>query len=170
MVTLASGALVVRRASAHGRGVFTTRALGAGTRVVEYTGERISHAEAALRYDDERRRDTHTLLFTVDRSTVIDGAVNGGLGRYLNHSCDPNCESVLDGGRIFFETVRPVRAGEELTYEYRLRRPRPLPRDWRRRYACRCAAARCRGTMLVRPPAAATRVRARARRRSRAVP
>jgi SET domain-containing protein len=144
--------LVVRRSSFHGRGVFATRGVSAGTRVLEYTGERISHAEAAARYDDERAPRAHTLLFAVDRSTVIDGGIGDGIGRYVNHSCAPNCEVFVDGGRIFIETVRDVAAGAELTYDYRLRRPRPLPRDWRRRYACHCDAPSCRGTMLVRPP------------------
>jgi len=157
------GDLVVRPAEAHGLGVFALRDLPAGVLLLEYTGERISHAEGAARYDDEREAHTHTLLFTVDAHTVIDGGT-GGLGRYLNHSCAPTCESVVEDGRIFFESLQPIRAGEELTYDYRLRRPRPLPRDWRRRYACRCAAPRCRRTMLVRPPPAITRVRPARRR------
>jgi len=160
------GALVVRAAPAHGLGVFAARDLAAGVYALEYTGERISHAAAAARYDDERRHDTHTLLFTVDATTVIDGGAGGGMGRYVNHSCEPNCEAVLDDGRVFLETLRPIRAGEELTYDYRLRRPRPLPRDWRRRYACRCASPRCRTTMLVRPPGGLTRPRAGRRRRA----
>src|SRR4029077_9931543 len=61
--------LVVRRSRFHGRGVFTTRRIPAGTRVLEYTGERISHTEAARRYDDGRAPHAHTLLFTVDRRT-----------------------------------------------------------------------------------------------------
>ncbi|MBI3769211.1 MAG: SET domain-containing protein [Deltaproteobacteria bacterium] len=144
--------LLVRRSPFHGRGVFTTHGIPAGTRVLEYTGERISHVEAAARYDDERAPHAHTLLFAVDRSTVIDGGVGDGIARYINHSCGPNCDAFVEDGRIFIETVRDVAAGAELTYDYRLRRPRPLPRDWRRRYACRCDSPRCRGTMLVRPP------------------
>ncbi len=155
------GRLIVRPAPSHGLGVFARCDVADGVRLLEYTGERISHAEAAARYDDERGEHAHTLLFTVDAATVIDGGAGGGIGRYVNHSCEPNCEAVFDDGRIFFETRRPIRAGEELTYDYRLRRPRPLPRDWRRRYACRCAAARCRTTMLVRPPGGVAQARAR---------
>jgi hypothetical protein len=145
-------AFVVRPSPAHGLGVFATRDVLAGTRVAEYTGDRISHAQAAERYDDERDEQVHTLLFTVDRTTVIDGATGDGIARYVNHSCEPNCDAFLEDGRIYLETIRPVAAGTELTFDYRLRRPRPLPADWRRRYACRCGAPRCRGTMLVRPP------------------
>jgi SET domain-containing protein len=142
--------LTVRRSRFHGRGVFATQGIPADTRVLEYTGERISHVEAAVRYDDERAPRAHTLLFAVDRSTVIDGGVGDGIARYINHSCAPNCEAFVEDRRIFIETVRDVAAGAELTYDYRLRRPQPLPRDWRRRYACHCDAPRCRGTMLVR--------------------
>ena len=144
--------LVVRRSRFHGRGVFTTRRIPAGTRVLEYTGERISYAEAARRYDDGGAPHAHTLLFTVDRRTAIDGAIGPGIARYVNHSCQPNCGTFVERGRIFIETVREVPAGAELTYDYRMHRPRPLPRDWRRRYACRCGAPRCRGTMLARLP------------------
>jgi SET domain-containing protein len=162
--------LAVRSSPSHGLGVFATRDLAAGTRVLEYTGERISHAEGAARYDDERGPYAHTLLFTVDRSTVIDAGAGGGPGRYVNHSCEPNCEAVLEHGRVFFETIHDVPAGGELTYDYRLRRPQPLPRDWRRRYACHCAASRCRRTMLVRPPGGVQRVRSRAHRSPRSRP
>lgn len=157
-------ALTVRRSPFHGFGVFATRRIAADTRVLEYTGERISHAEAATRYDDERMPHAHTLLFTVDRATVIDGGVGDGIGRYVNHSCAPNCEVFVEDGRIFIETLRELPAGTELTFDYRLRRPRPLPRDWRRRYACHCGAPRCRGTMLARPPAPRRRVSRKVRR------
>ena len=149
--------VVVRQSPCHGFGLFATREIPAGTRVLEYTGERISHAEAADRYDDADGAHVHTLLFTVDRRTVIDGAVGGGSGRYVNHSCDPNCEVTIERGRIFFDTLRSVPAGAELTYDYALTRPYPLPRDWRTRYACWCDATSCRGTMLARPPRARRR-------------
>jgi len=143
--------LEVRRSPFHGLGVFTTRSIKAGTRLLEYLGERISHVEAGRRYYAAPTPDAHVLLFTVDRWTVIDGGVGGRAARYVNHSCDPNCEADVADGRIFIVSVRDIAAGEELTYDYNMDAPRPLPRDWRRRYGCRCGAERCRGTMLVRP-------------------
>jgi SET domain-containing protein len=144
--------VVVRRSPFHGLGVFATAPIPKGRRVLEYTGERISHDEAAERYYDERAPRPHVLLFTVDRKTLIDGAVGEGSARYVNHSCDPNCTTVIVRGRVYIETIRAVAAGAELTYDYLLTRPEPLPCDWRRRYACRCDAPKCRGTMLGRPP------------------
>ncbi|MCC6850654.1 MAG: SET domain-containing protein [Deltaproteobacteria bacterium] len=143
--------LSVRRSPLAGLGVFTTRAIPKGTRLLEYLGERISHDEAGERYYAAKEPDAFVLLFTVNRKVVIDGGVGGRAARYVNHSCDPNCEADEIDGRIFITSIREIPAGAELTYDYNLEAPSPLPRDWRRRYACRCGAARCRGTIVVRP-------------------
>ncbi|MEO6026048.1 MAG: SET domain-containing protein-lysine N-methyltransferase [Candidatus Binatia bacterium] len=143
--------LQVRRSRLAGRGVFTTRAVPKGALLLEYLGERISHTEAGERYYAAKEPDAFVLLFTVDRKVVIDGAVGGRAARYVNHSCAPNCEADETGGRIFITSIRDIAAGDELTYDYNMEAPQPLPRDWRQRYACCCGAERCRGTMVIRP-------------------
>ncbi len=143
--------LKIRRSRLQGRGVFTTRAIPKGTLLLEYLGERISHDEAGERYYAAAKPDAFVLLFTVDRKVVIDGGVGGRAARYVNHSCDPNCEADEIGGRIFITAIRDIPAGAELTYDYNMEAPSPLPRDWRDRYACRCGMPRCRGTIVVRP-------------------
>lgn len=156
--------LKVRRSPLAGLGVFTTRAVPKGTLLLEYLGERISHEEAGERYYAAKEPDAFVLLFTVNRKVVIDGGVGGRAARYVNHSCDPNCEADEIGGRIFITSIRDIPAGAELTYDYNMEAPSPLPRDWRRRYACRCGTERCRGTIVVRPR---PRKRAATERRSR---
>lgn len=143
---------VIRRSSIHGRGAFALRRIPAGTRLIEYTGERITPEEAAQRYDDDAMEHAHTFLFTVDDETVIDGARGGNEARYINHSCEPNCEAVDEDGRIFIYALRDIAPGEEITYDYHLERTGGLPRNWRTLYACHCGAPSCRGTMLDRPP------------------
>jgi SET domain-containing protein len=143
--------LQVRRSRLQGRGVFTARAIPKGTLLLEYLGERISHTAAGERYYASAKPDAFVLLFTVDRKVVIDGGVGGRAARYVNHSCDPNCEADELGGRIFITSIRDIPAGAELTYDYNMEAPSPLPRDWRSRYACRCGAPRCRGTIVIRP-------------------
>jgi hypothetical protein len=120
-------------------------------RLIEYTGQRVSNDEAYRRYDDDAMEHPHTFLFTVDARTIIDAAVDGNDARFINHSCDPNCEAVDDGGRIFIEALRNIRPGEELTYDYQLERSGRWRKEWVERYACRCGAANCRGTLLVKP-------------------
>lgn len=138
----------VRNSSIHGTGVFATRPIRKGARIVEYQGERISHEEADRRYASRDEKDNHTFLFTVDERTVIDGGVGGNAARFLNHGCKPNCETVLERRRVFIEAIRDIAVGEELVYDYRLERDVDDPPDVESIWGCRCGTWDCRGTML----------------------
>jgi len=138
----------IRRSRLHGRGVFALRRIRKGTRIIEYLGDRVSHGEADQRYDHKRVDDNHTFLFIVDRATVIDGGANGNDARFVNHSCDPNCESVIDDRRVFIEAVRTIQPGQELTYDYQIGRDKQDPPNIDQIFACRCGANDCRGSML----------------------
>jgi uncharacterized protein len=138
----------VRHSPVHGFGVFAARRIRKGTTIIEYRGERVSHKTADARYEDKDPRDNHTFLFTVDAKTVIDAGVNGNEARYINHGCDPNCESTTINGRIFIEAIRTIRPGEELSYDYQIQRDGDDPPNVDVVYACRCGAKSCRGSML----------------------
>jgi SET domain-containing protein len=143
----ASSFIVVRGSRIHGRGVFARRAIPAGTTVVEYKGERLDPDAAADRYDDSVAGSI-TLLFTVNDRWVIDGGRGGNEARYINHSCEPNCESYVHRGRVYIRALRDIAPGEELTYAYDLLvGGRPI-KAWARRYRCRCSSLTCRRTML----------------------
>jgi len=159
----AAPALEVRPSGLHGLGVFALAPIRRGTRVLEYLGERVSHQEADRRYDDKEQNDNHTFLFIVDEDTVIDAGVNGNEARFVNHGCDPNCESVIEGGRVFIEAIRAIAPGEELTYDYQIQREPGDPPDIDTIFACRCGAEKCRGTMLWPPPQPARSAPARRR-------
>ena len=126
--------LVVRPSRIHSVGVFTNTPIRKGRRVVEYAGPRITIKEANRRYPDTPR----TYLYGLeDGKTVIDGE---GLGAYLNHSCDPNCEVDERKGRVWLFAVRDIAPGEELVWDYSLYDDdEPAP--------CSCGAPNCRGTM-----------------------
>jgi SET domain-containing protein len=140
--------ITVQRSSVHGSGVFAARPIRKGTRIIEYTGERVTHAQADSRYEDKDEKDNHTFLFIVDRKTVIDAGVDGNDARFINHSCDPNCESVIEGRRVFIEAIRNIAAGEELAYDYQIQRDADDPADIDEIFTCRCGSNACRGTML----------------------
>jgi uncharacterized protein len=142
----------VRSSPIHGTGVFAFYQISKGTRIIEYTGERISHAEADARYDEDAMAYPHTVLFTVDKKTVIDAGVGGNAARFINHSCEPNCEAVIADKRVFIEALRDIRRGEELTYDYHLEYQGRYQSEWRERYACHCGSPLCKGTMLLPKP------------------
>jgi SET domain-containing protein len=133
--------------------VYATRPIAGGERIIEYTGERLSFREADARYPDDEESDRHhTFLFAVDGRTAIDGNEGGNDARFINHSCEPNCEVEIEGKRVFVDALRAIAAGEELTYDYwYLTDERYTLADLQRIYPCRCGAASCRGT-LARPP------------------
>jgi SET domain-containing protein len=138
----------VRRSGVHGYGGFAKKDLKKGTRITEYLGDRISHKEADQRYEDHDENDNHTFLFIVDKRTVIDAGVDGNNARFINHQCDPNCESTIEKGRVWIETIRDVKKGEELGYDYQIGREKDDPENVDEIYACRCGSPKCRGTML----------------------
>jgi uncharacterized protein len=148
-MTIRKSPLEVRPSKIQGLGAFATAPIRKGTRIIEYTGERISQAEADRRYDDDGTEHPRVLLFSVDSRTVIDAGVGGNEAQYINHSCEPNCEAITEKRHVYIEAVRNIEAGEELLYDYHLTRHDDDPPNLEERYACHCGAPTCRGTMLV---------------------
>lgn len=142
----------VRRSGVHGKGVFATAPLKAGERLIEYTGETITWAQALQRHPHDPSNPNHTFYFHVDETHVIDAKVDGNSARWINHSCAPNCEAKQVGLRVFIHALRDVQAGEELFYDYGLVVDEPLTPQLRAEYVCWCGQPACRGTMLTEPP------------------
>jgi len=138
----------VRKSSIHGRGVFALTRIARGARLIEYTGERMSHDEADKRYSDMHDGSAHTMLIAATDEVVIDATQYGSSARWINHSCVPNCEANEENGRVFIEAMREIRAGEELSYDYDLIVEERHTPKLKREHACHCGARCCRGTML----------------------
>jgi SET domain-containing protein len=143
-----NGLLEVRSSPLQGMGVFALKRIRKGTPVIEYLGERITPDESDKRYA-RLENPNHTFLFTVDDRLVVDATWKGNVARYINHACEPNCESVIERRRIWIKAIRNIEEGEELTYDYNLDMPGRRPKGWRELYGCRCGAASCRGTLLA---------------------
>ena len=147
--------IVARKSPIHGNGVFAAAPLKKGERLIEYKGKRRTHEEV----DNDTSGDVesgHTFLFTLNDDLVVDANYGGNDARWINHSCDPNCEAVIDEDesgdarkdRIFIEALRSIKSGEELTYNYGIvlaeRHTARLKKVW----ACLCGSPKCTGTML----------------------
>ena len=133
----------------HGRGVIAKEHIDEGRRIIEYTGERITNAEADRRYPFDEAKPQHTFLFSVNSRTIIDAAYGGNVARFINHSCDPNCEAVIERGHVFIHALRDIEPGEELGYDYWFVLDEPHTAKTKALYACRCGAKNCRGTLLA---------------------
>lgn len=138
----------IRDSPMQGLGAFATTRIPAETRLIEYAGERVTPEAAHGRYPDTASERHHTYLFAIDDEVVVDAAVNGNEARFINHSCEPNCDAVIDDGRIWIETIRDVEPGEELAYDYAFVLPERHTPALKRLYPCHCGAPGCRGTIL----------------------
>ena len=133
----------VRESGVHGHGVYAMQSIPKGTRIIEYTGQRVSWEAAP---NDEN--DPHTFNFGLDNGEVINPEIGGNNARWINHSCDANCEAVEEKDRIFIDALRDIQAGEELFYDYALEIDEPITEESKKRFACYCHSPHCRGTML----------------------
>ncbi len=140
----------VRGSAIQGRGVFAVRRIPKDTWIVQYTGEIITHEESDRRYDDAAMDRHHTFLFILDETYVIDAMEHGSDARFINHSCEPNCEAVFEeeDREIWIVALRDILPGEELTYDYGFTVEMESWEEARRLYPCRCGTRTCRGTIL----------------------
>ena len=136
--------LDIRRTGRKGHGLFTKQALKKGQFIIEYIGEVLHEDEyrsRKARYDEEGRR--HYYFMTLSSSETIDAAERGNAGRFLNHSCDPNCETqkwMVNGELcIGIYALTDIDAGDELTFDYNFERYGDNP------IKCFCGTSRCGG-------------------------
>jgi SET domain-containing protein len=142
----------VRRSGIHGKGVFALQDIPKGETIIEYVGEIITWKQADKRQSSDPDDPNHTFFFSIgDGSKVIDANVGGNAARWINHSCNPNCEADEDDEtqRVFIKSLRKIKAGEELYYDYGLVIDEPYTKKLKAEYQCRCGAKQCRGTMLA---------------------
>ena len=142
--TPAPAPIEVRVSGVHGQGAFATQRIPKGRRIIEYLGERMPWDAAS-----EDPDDPHTFLFGLsDSNLVINAAIGGNDARWINHSCDPNCEAIEEKGRIFIYALRDLQPGEELFYDYALQIDEPRSPETEKQFQCVCGAKSCRGTLL----------------------
>lgn len=139
----------VRLSGVHGKGVFALRAIAAGQRIIEYTGERIDWPEALARHPHDPAEPNHTFYFQLDDEFVIDAKVGGNAARWINHACDPNCEADQDVNRVYIRALRDLHPGEELFYDYGLVIDERYTPKLKKAYECRCGSKKCRHTLLA---------------------
>jgi SET domain-containing protein len=147
--------IAARRSPIHGNGVFALADIPKGTELIEYRGKRLTHAQADRLYANTSDSG-HTFLFTLNDNYVIDANSEGNIARWINHSCAPNCRALVedntDGNprndRVVIESIRALRDGEELTYDYGIVLEERLTPRLKTIWECRCGSPKCTGTLL----------------------
>ncbi len=140
--------IVVKTSKVHNKGVFAAKDIPKGTKIIEYVGEKITKKESEIRADkvieDSKKDKTKgaVYLFEINKRYDIDGNVPYNTARYINHCCDPNCEVELEEGHIFIYSLRGIKKGEELNYDY------GYDIDNYEDHPCCCGAKNCIGYIV----------------------
>ncbi|RME92707.1 MAG: SET domain-containing protein [Verrucomicrobia bacterium] len=127
-----------RPSGIHGLGAFAIRKIRKGTRIIEYVGRKISKQESL-----EQLQQQNTYIFDLDEQWDLDGNVEWNPARFINHSCQPNCEALNEDGRIWIVALRTIQPGEEITFNYGYDLT-----DYRD-HPCRCGAPNCVGYIVA---------------------
>ena len=156
MATIAGSrnlAFVIRSSKIQGKGAFATRRIKKGDRIIEYLGECISADESDIRYPDGEMGRHHTFLFSIgDGSRVLDAGPLEWPAKYVNHSCDPNCEALEEeDGRVFVHALKTIEKNQELLYDYAYERTPEHNEEDEVLYKCLCGSPKCRGSILAAP-------------------
>ena len=133
----------------HGKGVFALINIPKGEVIIEYKGDMITWQEAQDRHPHNPLEPNHTFYFHINEEHVIDGGVNGNSARWINHSCNPNCEADEIGEHVFIKSIKNIKAGDELNYDYGLIIDERYTPKLKAGYPCWCGSKKCRGTLLA---------------------
>ncbi|CAK5094347.1 unnamed protein product [Meloidogyne enterolobii] len=114
--------IYLARSKIQGLGLYAKRDLDMNQMIIEYLGEMIRNEVCEMRQKRYIEQNRGEYMFRIDVDWVVDATMAGGLARYINHSCDPNCGTKIltinDESKIVIFANRPIKAGEELTYDY----------------------------------------------------
>ena len=147
--------ITARRSPIHGNGVFAVDTLAKGEEIIQYKGKLLTNDEADELYGDGGETG-HTFLFTLNEQYIIDGNQQGNSARWINHSCAPNCRAVVEEStsgdprrdRVVIETIRAIKPGEELTYDYGIVLEVPHTARLKKLWVCLCGSPKCTGTLF----------------------
>jgi len=140
----------VKKSKIHGTGVVTTCDIPKNTKVIEYIGEKVTRKEGDRRSEKRIKKYLHSkktgsvYIFELNSRYDIDGTPKYNRARYINHSCDPNCEVNIIRGHIWISSIKEIKKGQELTYDYGYEFDKEDYKD----HICKCGAKKCIGYII----------------------
>ena len=138
----------ISKSSLHGKGVFARTDIPKDTKIIEYVGERITKKESERRAETQlnsvngRKSKGQVYIFTINKRYDIDGNIPQNKARRINHSCAPNCVSFIEKGKVWIYSLKKIREGDELTYDY------GFSLDTYEEHPCACGSRKCLGYIV----------------------
>lgn len=139
--------IIVKKSGVHGKGIFAAKNIPKGTRIIEYVGDKVDKEEGTRREKQQEKQakkgEGTIYVFELDEQWDIDGSVLWNTARYINHSCEPNCEIIIEKGHIWIVSLRDISLGEELSYDY------GFDLEDFEQFPCKCSKNGCVGYMVA---------------------
>ena len=140
----------LRKSKVHGTGIFVKKNIKKNTRIIQYIGEKISKKEGDKRSADRikkflnKKNHGSVYIFELNKKYDIDGSPLYNKARYINHSCNPNCEVDIIKNEIWISSIKLIKQGEELNYDYGY----PFDEDDFNDHICKCGSSKCIGYII----------------------
>tara|TARA_Y100000590_G_scaffold441659_1_gene568715 strand:- start:1650 stop:2120 length:471 start_codon:yes stop_codon:yes gene_type:complete len=131
----------IKKSNIDKKGLYASKNIKAGVKIIEYVGKLISKKEAQLNPKFDNSKDIY--LFNINEKWDLDGAWSFNTARLINHSCNPNCEVEGQGLKLWISSLREITKGEELTYDYGF----GYDSDYRQ-FPCKCRSKNCCGFII----------------------
>ena len=131
----------VRRSKIDNLGLYAAKDIKRGSRVIEYKGKPYTHKQ--VEEDDRFDNSKAIYLFTLNKKIVLDGDIKSNTAKYINHSCDPNCEVDIIKGKIWILAIKDIKTGDELSYDYGF----GYDEDYKQ-FRCKCGSKNCCGYIV----------------------
>ena len=138
-----------RKSSVHGRGLFASQYIKKGSQIIEYVGDKVTKREGDRRADKQinkakkNKNNGMVYVFELNQRYDIDGDVPHNHARLINHSCNPNCEVVIDNNRLWISAIKNIKKNNELSYNYGY----SYDTDYDE-HICKCGSSKCVGYIL----------------------
>ncbi len=140
----------VKNSKIHGNGVFASKNIKKNTKIIQYVGEKIPRSEGDKRselrlktYLDSKKTGS-VYIFELNKKYDLDGSPLYNKARYINHSCEPNCEVDIKNDQIWISSIKNIKKGEELSYDYGFNFDKSDYRD----HVCKCGSKYCIGFII----------------------
>tara|TARA_B110000014_G_C19713005_1_gene372874 strand:+ start:80 stop:571 length:492 start_codon:yes stop_codon:yes gene_type:complete len=140
----------VKKSRIHGTGVFSTKSIPKGTKIIEYIGEKVTRSEGDRRSEKRIKKYLNSnkvgsvYIFELNSKYDIDGSFLYNKARYINHSCNPNCEVDIIDNKIWISSIKNIKRGEELNYDYGYEFDKEDYKD----HPCKCGSKNCIGYII----------------------
>ena len=141
----------IKKSKVHGSGIFASQNIPRNTKIIQYIGEKILKSEGDRRSEKRIRKYLNSeitgsvYIFELNKKYDIDGAFRYNKARFMNHSCDPNCEVEIEKNEIWISSIKDIKVGEELSYDYGYE----FDSDDFRDHVCKCGSKKCIGFIIA---------------------